>query len=649
MKFAAAASLALPLLLLSLPALAQTRPIKSTGEVEAGALLLKSDDGYNAAFAVHTEAHLQITGMISRTQVVQRFTNPTGHYVEGLYVFPLSEGAAVDRMKLRIGERTIEGQIKEKAEAQAIYEQAKAEGKKASLLTQDRPNLFSTQVANLGPGETLVVELEYQEPVRYDSGRFQLRFPLAITPRYEPVTSGFLNVTPSPKLPVGNLKAQSATIDVSLEAGFAVAQIESLHHPIVQRQEADRISVNLSSGPVPTDRDFVLEWAPKPSQEPQAAFFHEATGGESYGYLMLLPPNDVKKQRRVSKEAIFIIDTSGSMEGPSMVQAKHALAMAIQRLDPEDTFEVIEFDDQARALFGEVRSANDENRSAAIGWVQALSANGGTNMRAALELALDGRKETPRLRQVVFITDGAVGNEMELFRFISDRLGASRLYTVGIGSAPNSWFMREAAQFGRGTSTFIGDPNQVEAKMGELFQKIESPAVTDLILDFDALSAEVFPDRLPDLYLGEPLTVAVRLSQSPKSVTLRELRGQETFRVELGLEQSGAKLRGIGKVWARSKIEALTDKIATGTPELEVKPEILRVALQHGLVSAYTSLVAVDTTPSRPASEPLATPNTPEPAYAQAMPQGATPAGLLAWVGATCLALAGGLFRRRRA
>lgn len=656
MKLAAAA--ALPLLFLGSVTWAQSppplggRPISATTEIESGALILQGEAGYSAHFPVSSAIKTSVTGMIARTQVTQTFTNPTQGWVEGRYVFPLPEGSAVDRLTLQIGATVIEGQIKEKAEAQQIFETAKSEGKKASLLTQDRPNLFSTQVANLGPGETLTVQIEYQEALRYDSGHFQLRIPLAITPRYQPKATGFMGVGPSSPVPTGNLTAQAVQIEVRMDPGFEVSRLESLHHPIVRRDQPDHLEVELAAGQVPADRDFVLEWAPKASEQPKAAFFKEVKDGELYGYLMLMPPDSMKTERRVAKETIFIIDTSGSMEGPSMPQAKQSLAMAIQRLDADDTFEVIEFDDQARALFGQVQPANRENKEAATTWVQALAANGGTNMMAALDLALDGRKETPRLRQIIFITDGAVGNEMELYRAIESRLGASRLYTVGIGAAPNSWFMREAAQFGRGTSTFIGDLNEVEAKMNELFKKIEAPAVTDLLVDFDHLGAEFFPDRLPDLYLGEPMTVAVRLPRAPKLVTLRGNFGREPFKVELGLEGSGLTERGIHKVWARSKIEALTDRIATGTPELEVRPEIVRVALQHGLVSDYTSLVAVEVERSRPSDAPLASPVVASPsnyAYATAMPQGATPAELLLWVGASCLAVAALLRRRKEA
>jgi Ca-activated chloride channel family protein len=279
--------------------------------------------------------------------------------------------------------------------------------------------------------------------------------------------------------------------------------------------------------------------------------------------------------------------------------------------------------------------------------VSSLRANGGTNMLSALQRALIPNTEFAQLRQVIFITDGAVGNEMELYRYIEERLGGSRLFTVGIGPAPNSWFMKEAAQFGRGTFTFIGRTDEVEARMGELFAKIASPVLSDLKVEFGDPNVEVWPDRLPDLYAGEPIFVTVRM---PPSATIATITGRTSgapFKVEVPLK-GGAKERGIHKLWARAKIEALTDRIVLGTPEAEVQPTITSVALAHGLVSKYTSLVAVDVTPTVPSEVPIAEANTApnQQAYATSMPKTATPAELMLWASFACALLALSVGRR---
>ncbi len=643
-------SLAITSFLLAATLVVQPEPrvVRSTAEVEAGTFLVASESGYLAVPAVATEAHVRIHGIVARTEVVQRFVNPQASFAEGTYVFPLPEGAAVDRMRLQIGERVIEGELHEKAAAQKIFEQAKSEGKKASLLEQARPNLFSTRVANLGPREELVVRIEYQEVVRYDGGKFSLRFPLAITPRYTPPSAGFLMAPP----PTGDLPAVAAEITVELDAGFEIADLTSLHHQARIEGTRARRHLTLAEHTVPPDRDFVMEWRPRLGGEPQAAFFRQAGDGEAFGLLMLMPPAPAAASAsapRLPRETIFVVDSSGSMEGSSMVQAQRAVVTALGSLHEQDRFDVIDFDDGARMLFGSAQPATAARRQQAIAFVEGLSADGGTNIASALELALRAEASGDAVRQVVFITDGAVGNELELFRTLHARLGRTRLYTVGIGGAPNTWFMKEAAEAGRGTFTFIGDVREVEAKMGALFRKIEAPVLTDLALDFGGarVRPETFPDRLPDLFAGEPVMVAVRFDGAvPDAVRLIGRQSGAAFEKALDLGGLGATAAGLDKLWARGKIEALTDRMGSGTPEEEVRPEIVRVALRHGLVSAYTSLIAVDRVVSRRDGEPLASVRAPAPSapavdpYAATMPQTATAAELSLIVGAALLLLA---------
>jgi Ca-activated chloride channel family protein len=288
-----------------------------------------------------------------------------------------------------------------------------------------------------------------------------------------------------------------------------------------------------------------------------------------------------------------------------------------------------------------------ENLDTARRWVRGLRANGGTEMAPALTLALDGRETHPRLRQVVFLTDGAVGNEDQLFRIIRERLGASRLFTVGIGSAPNAHFMTRAAELGGGTFTYIGRIDEVAAKMGALFAKLESPVLRDVAIDWPA-GVEAWPKRIPDLYAGEPVVVAARLDRKVGTLKLHGMRaGAEWSQsITLGSDRADA---GVGKLWARRKIDALMDAEREGAAE--AKAEIVQVALDHTLVSKYTSLVAVETTRARPANDPLdgamLPVSLPEGMVHEAvfgeLPQTATPAmlhlliGLLALLGCACM------------
>src|SRR6185503_2008231 len=299
----------------------------------------------------------------------------------------------------------------------------------------------------------------------------------------------------------------------------------------------------------------------------------------------------------VPREAIFVIDTSGSMQGTSIAQAREALELAIRRLAPADSFEVIEFNSYARALFGQARPANVANIDNAVRWVRELRAQGGTEMAKALDLALDGKEHPGRIRQIVFLTDGAVGNEDPLLRMIRERLGDSRLFTVGIGSAPNSHFMTKAAQFCAGTFTYIGRIEEVKEKMSALFAKLESPVLKGLTIDWGASKGvDAWPKVVPDLYLGEPVVVLFSADSVADEIKVAGLAARNTPLAEAS---------GLGTLWAREKISNLMDALRGGAPEEEVRSSVIRLALDHHLVSKYTSLVAVDKTQVRMRDEML--------------------------------------------
>jgi Ca-activated chloride channel family protein len=310
-----------------------------------------------------------------------------------------------------------------------------------------------------------------------------------------------------------------------------------------------------------------------------------------------VPPAQERRGPAIPREAIFVIDTSGSMHGASIAQAKEALEMAIRCLSPADNFNVIEFNSYARALFGEARPADAGNIDNAVRWVRELRAQGGTEMAKALDLALDGKAHEDRIRQIVFLTDGAVGNEDPLLRMIRDRLGDSRLFTVGIGSAPNSHFMTKAAQFGAGSFTYIGRIEEVKEKMNALFAKLESPVLKGLTIDWGtSQGVEAWPKAVPDLYLGEPVVVLFSADSVADEIKVEGLVARNTLLAEAS---------GLGTLWAREKIANLMDALRGGAPETEVRTGVLQLALDHHLVSKYTSLVAVDKTPARARDEML--------------------------------------------
>ncbi len=397
----------------------------------------------------------------------------------------------------------------------------------------------------------------------------------------------------------GSAPINPVSLRVSLEAGVPVQKVESAYHRIGVRKSGETRHQITLAGENFANRDFELAWTLAPGREPAAALFTEKKGDRHYGLLMVVPPAQERRGPALPREAIFVIDTSGSMHGASIAQAREALELAIRRLSPADRFNVIEFNSTARALFGEARPADAGNIDNAVRWVRELRAQGGTEMAKALDLALDGKAHEGRIRQIVFLTDGAVGNEDRLLRMIRERLGDSRLFTVGIGSAPNSHFMSKAAQFGAGSFTYIGRIEEVKDRMNALFSKLESPVLKGLTVDWGASKGvEAWPRAVPDLYLGEPVMVLFSADSVADEIKVAGLVARNTPLAEAG---------GLGTLWAREKISHLMDALRGGTPEEEVRPGVLKLALDHHLVSKYTSLVAVDKTPP-PLRDPAAPP-----------------------------------------
>jgi Ca-activated chloride channel family protein len=621
--------------LLGLPTLlaraepAQPAPAKfvSPGDMNTGALLLKSGEGYVEAPRLDTDVVIDVNGTIARTVVTQRFENPGDNWLEGTYVFPLPEQAAVDTLHMEIGDRVIEGEIKGREDAKELYEAAKSASHKASLVEQERPSIFTNSVANIGPHESVVIRIAYQETVKQDSGVYTLRFPLVVAPRYNPKPKvvnlvdfdGKPIVDPVPDRdritapvldPHKHGKVNPVSIQVTLNAGFALGDIESAYHKIALKRTGDDTAVlALADGAVPADKDFAASWRPKTAAAPQTALFHEVVGGEHYFLAMVTPPTLDAAPKALPRELIFLIDNSGSMAGKSIVQAKQSLLFALDCLKPEDTFNVIRFDDTMETLFDGPVGATSENLAVAKHFVSRLDAEGGTEMLPALKAALQDASpdDSSRLRQVVFLTDGAIGNEAQLFAEIAANKGRSRLFTVGIGSAPNSYFMRRAAELGRGTFTHIGAEAEVLEQMNALFAKLERPVMVGLTAQWpEGTKVEVWPNPLPDLYASEPVVLSAKVS-SPDG----DLRLTGTFdgkpwakTVKLAEAVDGA---GVGKLWARSKIAALEGKRFTESGASNIDKAIEAVALQHHLISSQTSLVAIDTAKSRPDGEVVTT------------------------------------------
>ena len=593
-------------------------------EVKSGSIVYtRPDKSTFTELALDTKVDMHIAGTINRVSVKQKFTNPSNDYLEGVYVFPLPENSAVDRLKMHVGKRIIEGEIKERKQAKKIYNQAKKAGKKASLIEQQRPNIFTTNIANIAPGETITIEIEYQQTVLIDNDKFSVRFPLTIGKRYvpgkpikTPITSTGIHknthrvkdaasVTP----PMSDYVDRPVEININLKAGFDVDTIKSSYHQI-DITDVDNITKHISlSGNNQADRDFEIIWQANKSLTPSMALFTEHKDNEHYLMLMATPPAEKAfASLNMPREVIFIIDSSGSMFGSSMMQAESALKKAINRLKPTDRFNIIDFDSGFEALFDEAMPAIDINKRHGMRFTKYLSADGGTEPLGAIKFAFNSRDEDSDnyLRQVVFLTDGQIANEEEVLKHVKLNIDEDRLFTIGIGSAPNSYLMTKLADYGKGAYTLIGNLDEVEDKMLDLFNKLESPALTNIAINFpQGINVEQATGVITDLYKGETITAVFKLNAIPNNLSIAGSMANGIFNKEIGITESN-NTKGISTLWAQRKIDSLMDKYISQYRRIDrdqVQEEITNLALSHHLVSKFTSLVAVEKTPSKPNSK----------------------------------------------
>lgn len=539
---------------------------------------------------------VRMTGIIARTKVTQIFTNPAKQWVEGIYIFPLPEDAAVDTLRMKVGDRTVQGVIQEKGEARRTYETAKAQGVKASLIEQQRPDVFTTAVANIGPGETVEVSVEMQQVVRWDRDHFSLRFPMVVAPRFENgKAAGSSQLVLPPVRRRGAPPINPFAFHADLDPGFPLARLESPSHAVTVVKGKDfRYAVDLKKGVEPADSDLVLDWAPAVGREPRGVFYSEEVDGERYDLLMVMPPDAPEAvASRLPRETIFIIDTSGSMSGNSILQAREALLLALDKLQPTDRFNVIRFSDTASSVFPDGVPASRDALQKARGFISGLNADGGTNLLPALQIAFRNPAPGGLVPQVIFATDGQLDDEAQAVSFLNGNLGVRRLFPVAIGSAPNAALLRRLAALGRGSFTQIADTGNVAPAMAALFAQLDAPMLQGISVQWSDPSAEAWPARTPDLYLGEPLVLTARSRNAGGPVSVSGSRGGSTW--EDSFPKAG-KLKGAGidKLWARRKIQGLTDSLQEGADAGEVRRAIVELGLRHHLVTDYTSLVAVD-------------------------------------------------------
>src|SRR5690554_2567853 len=467
------------------------------------------------------------------------------------------------------------------------------------MVKQYRPNIFTSDIANIGPQDIITVEITYQMTLKYQQDFYQLRLPMAIKERYVPdLTMANLPITAS----VADQNYRH--ININLNAGFDLFELRSLHHNVDISLNLNQHKITLKDQQLYDGNDFVLRWYPVLDQTPKAALFSEQKDGFEYSLLMLMPPNREVKTSQ-PRNMTFIMDTSGSMHGLAMDQTKDALLFALSQMDASHYFNVIDFDSKAKSLFTASRPATPENISLALDFVDGFDANGGTNMAPALQIAMHRENlKSDYLNQIIFMTDGAVGNEAAIFDQIAQDIGDARLFTIAIGPAPNSYFMSKAANFGRGTYTHIADLKQVNESMGRLFSQLSHPALTSIAVTWDTTDVEQSPGVIADLYMDEPLIIttktAINKSTGPASFVVSGLstdnRQKKTWSQKIELNNN-SHTTGIARLWAHNKVEELTDDMMLGGDFEVLKDDIIELALTHHLITEFTAMVAVDRNP----------------------------------------------------
>lgn len=583
-----------------------------------GSLLYRSpiSGAYDIVPLLHTDVAIEVRGLVATATVTQQYANSSTTPIEAVYTFPLPHDAAVYDLEIRMGDRLIRSQIRERAEAKRVYEAAKSQGKRAALLEEERPNIFTASVANIMPGDRIDVRLRYVEPLRWEDGSIRLVFPMVVGPRYIPGTEAIgssgtgwaqdtnavpdaSRITPIIRNP-DNRSGHDISVAVDLDPGFKVSSIHCVSHAIHVQQSADGgARVELAAASTIPNKDFVLEIKQAETQHPSSALFLSAKGSGDTHFLLAAYPPTVQPKVRTPLEMFYMIDVSGSMEGTSISQAREALLNALERLMPSDRFAILAFNHQYQEFAAEPLPATTENLAAARRYVRSLQAGGGTEMLPAL-VHLMGKAQSPGyLRHIILLTDGDLGNEEAIFAALDRDLGDARLYTVAIGSAPNLFLATKMAQFGRGTFTQISDNSETREKMGHLFDTIESPVLTDLKLSFDGVEAvDIYPKRLPDLFLRQPLLVYGRISKGRVGkVRLSARAGDEPYETTLTFNASKATFHpGITTLWARQRAEDLMDdwRHADESGQKEIRALVIRHAIEYRLVTQFTSLVAVE-------------------------------------------------------
>ncbi|MEH1867558.1 MAG: VIT domain-containing protein [Nostoc sp.] len=592
-----------------------------TLEQQPSGLYLQNSSQQIAFPLKHTEVKAKITGSISRVEVTQSFENPFTTTLEAVYIFPLPDEAAVDDMLIRIGDRTIQGSIKKRQEAVAIYEQARKQGQTAGLLEQERDNIFTQSLANIKPGEQIDVIIRYSDSLKFEGGNYEFVFPMVVGPRYIPgitiaedAVGGGSAIAPmtlnqdtdlvpdasrlnAPILPSGMRSRYDINVTIEINAGVEIQHINSPSHQIQIIREGQLVNIKLGGGDTIPNKDLILRYQVA-SNNIQTTTLTQADERGGHFALYLIPACEYHADEIVAKDMVFLIDSSGSQSGEPLMQCQELMRRFINGLNPDDTFNIIDFSDTTQQLSPVPLPNTSANRLLAINYINRLNAGGGTEMLGGIRTVLNLKATNPgRLRNIVLLTDGYIGNENQILAEVKQRLQpGTRLHSFGAGSSVNRFLLNRIAELGRGIARIIRHDEPVDEVVEKFFRQINNPVLANIQLQWegDGESPIMYPSTLPDLFAEQPLVLFGRKPDAHSGklhitgIAAGGRRYQHSF--YLNFPQTGNP--AIAQLWGRSRIKDLMNQMVSGDTKGRV--EVLTdTALTYQLLSQYTAFVAV--------------------------------------------------------
>jgi Ca-activated chloride channel homolog len=562
----------------------------------------------------HTEVTAKIAGNISRVEVVQKFENPFPESLEAVYVFPLPDEAAVDDMEIKIGDRIIKANIKRRDEALEIYQKAREQGRTAGLLEQERDNIFTQSLANIKPGEKIEVTIRYTESLKFAGGDYEFVFPTVVGPRYISQNTSDADRINPPLLPPGTRSGHDIAISVEIDAGVAIGDIRSTSHQITTERNGNIVRVQLANYDKIPNKDLILRYRVS-GENTRATVLSQADQRGGHFATYLIPALNYKTNEIVPKDVVFLMDTSGSQQGEPLAKSKELMRRFIQGLNPKDTFTIIDFANTAQALSANPLANTAQNRQSAINYIDRLQANGGTELLNGIQTVMKfPAAPTERLRSIVLITDGYIGNEKEVLALVQQSIKpGNRLYSFGVGSSVNRFLLNRLAQVGRGTSQVIRQDEPSAEAAEKFFRQINSPVLTNIEISWEGMGEkpEIYPIAPPDLFTSQPLVLFGK--KSDRTNGQLRIRGTQAGGkayeqiLPVNFAQSGGRQRestsaaaivtdfgnpAVAQLWGRSRIKDLMNQMFGGeTPSLV--EAVTNTALAYRLLSEYTAFVAV--------------------------------------------------------